>query len=457
MAEKRIIHNNYDMILEKMVDGLFTVDENRVITYMNKAAEVILGYKKEEVTGKTCDFLKSPTCMGAILANKDGKCPLFSEKEIVRKRCVITAKDGSTKYLIKNAQVVREDDGRIIGGIENIVDITHQIEKDREINLLQQELKGRRSFCKIIGNHYSMQNIYALLDLAKDSNSSVLIYGESGTGKELVAQAIHTSSFRKDKPFIKVNCAALAETLLESELFGHVKGAYTDAIRDRKGRFEEADGGTIFLDEIGDLPPSVQVKLLRVLQEKEIERVGDNTRIRVDVHIIAATHKDLPKLILEGKFREDFFYRLNVIPISIPPLRERMTDIPLLVEHFIAKFCRETGKHIITCDEDTLDILMQYNWPGNVRELENAIEYAFVTCRTDTIRLFNLPEQVRNGSQPQPVSIIQESVLQDDKQQIVNALEVTRGNKTKAAQMLGYSRVTLWKKMKKFGISNGFC
>ncbi len=452
MSIKRIFKNEYDLIIDNMVDGLFVVDKDRKITFWNKAAEDILGYKKEDIIGKTCDILKSPTCMGSKIADKYGQCSLFCNEKISRKQCIVTAKDGKTKYLLKNAQLVRDQENEIIGGVESIVDITDQIEKEREINLLRQKLKGRTSFCRIIGNHYTMQNIYELIELAKDSNSSVLIQGESGTGKELVAHAIHYSSYRKTDPFLKVNCAALSENLLESELFGHVKGSFTDAIRDRKGRFEDANGGTIFLDEIGDLPLSVQVKLLRVLQEKEFERVGDNKPIKVDVRIIAATNKDLPSLIADGQFREDFFYRLNVIPIWVPPLRERKTDIPLLVDHFVSNFCQETGKHIVSCDQNTLDKLLEYSWPGNVRELENAIEYSFVTTRGDVITLENLPRQISTFSFTDTVNHENVTDKTQEKESIINALEATGGNKTKAAELLGYSRVTLWKKIKQFGI-----
>ena len=442
-----------DDLIEHMVDGLFTVDGNRVITYWNKAAEKILGYKKNEVVGKTCDVLNSPNCMSFRMESKDGKCALFTAGKIDRKRCMVTAKNGSSKYLLKNARVLKDKQGKIIGGVENIVDITEQVEKEREIQQLRRVLKGRSSFCKIVGSHYTMQNIYELVDLAKDSNAIVLIYGESGTGKELVAHAIHHSSSRRNGPFVKVNCAALAESLLESELFGHVKGAFTDAIRDRKGRFEEAHGGTIFLDEIGDLPLSVQVKLLRVLQDKEIERVGDNRSIRVDVRIIAATLKNLQKLIDLGQFREDLYYRLNVIPMNIPPLRSRKTDIPLLIDHFMNKFRQETGKYITVCDKNVVDALLKYNWPGNVRELENTLEYAFVTCRTDTIKTHNLPEHIVNSVQLGGVKVFSNEKNRHEKTRVMQALEMTHGNKTKAAQLLGLSRVGLWKKIKKYNLS----
>jgi two-component system response regulator HydG len=442
-----------DDLIEHMVDGLFTVDCNRVITYWNKAAERILGYRKKEVVGKTCDVLNSPNCMSFRREAKDGKCALFTAGKIDRKRCMVTAKNGSSRYLLKNARVLKDKQGRVIGGVENIIDITEQVEKEHEIQQLRRELKGRCSFCKIVGSHYTMQNIYELIDLAKDSNATVLIYGESGTGKELVAHAIHQSSSRRNGPFVKVNCAALTESLLESELFGHVKGAFTDAIRDRKGRFEEAHGGTIFLDEIGDLPLSVQVKLLRVLQDKVIERVGDNRPIKVDVRIIAATLKNLQKLIDLGQFREDLYYRLNVIPISVPPLRSRKTDIPLLIEHFTNKFRQETGKQISSCDKNVVDMFLRYTWPGNIRELENTLEYAFVTCRTDTIKTHNLPEHIVNSVQLAGANQASGKNKNEEKIRVMKALEMTRGNKTKAAQLLGLSRVGLWKKIKKYNLS----
>jgi transcriptional regulator with PAS, ATPase and Fis domain len=290
-----------------------------------------------------------------------------------------------------------------------------------------------------------------MIDLAKDTAASVIIYGESGTGKELVAQAIHYLGERKNSPFIPVHCAALAESVLESELFGHVKGAFTGAASDKKGRLEEAHGGTIFLDEIGDLPLSIQVKLLRFLQEKEITRVGDNKHIKVDARIISATHKDVNKLIAEGQFREDLFYRLNVLPIMVPSLRVRKNDIPLLVDHFLKKFSQEAGKPIIKCDPKAMDILSSYAWPGNVRELENTIHYAMVTCKGDTIEPDNLPEQIVkyvlfDEKKAYTVDDIKE------KEQIESALEMAGGKMIKAAKILGYSRVTLWKKIKQFNI-----
>ena len=441
---------DYYSILENLPDGLFIVNPNRVITFWNKAAEKILGYPAEEIIGKTCDYFKSPTCLAARLLNETEKCPLFIHENIVRKRCMIKAKDGSIKYVIKHANVLKNNHGEIIGGIENIVDITEQEEAERLPHLRSQS-KDVSSLHNIVGAHDKMRELYEMIDLAKDTTASVIIYGESGTGKEMVAQAIHYLGERRSSPFIPVNCAALAESVLESELFGHVKGAFTGAISDRKGRFEEAHGGTIFLDEIGDLPLSIQVKLLRFLQEKEIARVGDNKHIKVDARIISATHKNLNKLIADGQFREDLFYRLNVIPIMVPSLRVRKNDIPLLVDHFLKKFSLEERNAILKCDPKVMDILSSYVWPGNVRELENAIHFAFISCKGDTIEPHHLPEQIVKHvlfgeKKAYTVDDIREKV------QIESALKMAGGKMIKAAKILGYSRVTLWKKVKQFNI-----
>jgi transcriptional regulator with GAF, ATPase, and Fis domain len=306
--------------------------------------------------------------------------------------------------------------------------------------------------------------------MAAESDANVVIQGESGTGKELVANAIHHASNRKDKSFVKVNCAALTETLLESELFGHARGAFTGAYRDHQGKFEYADKGTIFLDEIGEISPAMQAKLLRVLQERVVMRVGDNREIPVDVRVIVATNKNLRSLVSKGKFREDLFYRLNVFPIHIPSLRERATDIPLLIIHFIEKFKSRTGKQIESCSTDVMRILMSYCWPGNVRELENIIEHAFILCRSKEIQVIDLPHElrvsaVREGICAEKISGIIQTIptsrihFQKESNRLsisreVLEQELTRhgGNKTATARALGISKVGLWKKMKKMGM-----
>ena len=296
-----------------------------------------------------------------------------------------------------------------------------------------------------------MQKVFDLILNSARSDFPVIIYGESGTGKERVASAIHRFGNRRKGPFLKVNCAALSESLLESELFGHVKGAFTGADRLRKGRFEVAHGGDIFLDEIGDLPLSTQVRLLRVLQEKEIERVGDQTPLKVDVRVVSATHRDLREFIENGQFREDLFYRLNVIPIHIPPLRERKEDLPLLIDTFINDLRVKTNKKINAVSREAMDAVWAYSWPGNIRELINALEYAFVICQKETIDVTHLPEPV--------VSTEVEKSLLDSydekasgKDQVIAALKQAHGKKNEAAKILGISRQALWKRIKNYGI-----
>lgn len=332
---------------------------------------------------------------------------------------------------------------------------------------------GREDFVlskRIIGHDEKIKSIYRMIRLAADSMVNVMVTGESGTGKELVADAIHFLSARRDKPMVKVNCTALSESLLESELFGHVKGAFTGAVKDRAGKFEEADGGTLFLDEIGEISPSLQVKLLRVIQEKTIERVGDNRPIRVDMRIIAATNKDLRRIVQREEFREDLFYRLNVFSIHMPSLRERPLDIPRLCDHFVDQGNRNTGKQIKGISKDAMRLMMQYPWPGNIRELQNAIEYAFVLAQNSMITREDLPEMVVRGEgaygnpekrkDPDTTELSPERVMRKtrggrlniSKKQLEAALESHGWNQSQTARTLGISRVALWKKMKKLGL-----
>jgi transcriptional regulator with GAF, ATPase, and Fis domain len=303
----------------------------------------------------------------------------------------------------------------------------------------------------MIGVSAAMRRVFDLVENAAQSDAPVIIYGESGTGKELVARAIHEAGLRSQKPFVKVNCAALNESLLESELFGHVKGAFTGAIREREGRFEAANGGNIFLDEIGDLPLATQVKLLRVLEEKVVERVGDNRSIRVDVRIISATNRNLSHLMEKGSFREDFFYRINVIPIWMPPLRERLEDIPPLAESFFHRVQMKSGKPIQAISRAALDALMNYHWPGNVRELRSCFEYAVVACAGPSIEPEHLPAQLQKA---RPVKTEPAAVLGNleelKKERLVKALQEAGGNQSEAARRLGISRTSVWSQMKRF-------
>lgn len=297
-----------------------------------------------------------------------------------------------------------------------------------------------------------MVKVFNLIENAAKSDAPVIIYGETGTGKELVANAIHELGDRKNGPFVKVNLAALSENLFESELFGHVKGAFTGALHTRKGRFELAHKGDIFLDEIGDLPEFMQVKLLRVIEEKVIERVGDNKPIPVDVRIISATNRDLERLVEEGKFRRDFYYRINVIPIYLPPLRERKEDLPLLVEHFIRRNRLKTGKNIYGVSEEVMDLFYEYSWPGNIRELRSVIEYAFVVCNDEIIQKEHIVSLIKKNIKNNTPEIELKSTDELEKIRLIDALNKCNGNKSKAAKMLGISRVTLWKKLKKYNL-----
>jgi transcriptional regulator with PAS, ATPase and Fis domain len=354
---------------------------------------------------------------------------------------------------VKNASILKDTSGNILGAVETITDITEIIEKESEIEAFRQVLRSKDGFHGLIGVSTSMRRVFDLIENAARSDAPVIIYGDSGTGKELVSKAIHDIGERNQNPFVKVNCASLTESLLESELFGHVRGAYTGAYRDRVGRFESAHEGDIFLDEIGDLPLSTQVKLLRVLEEKTIERVGDSEPIPVDVRIISATNKNLEQLVGEGLFRKDFYFRINVIPIHLPLLRERVEDIPLLAEAFFRQMKLKSGKNIQGISKDAMETLMRYEWPGNVRELKSVFEYAFVTCQHNMIQPSHFPSTLlkpgNRRTRNKPLSINMQEI---EKRELIEALEKTGGNKSKAAEFLGISRVTVWNRMKRFNI-----
>ncbi|MEJ5301042.1 MAG: sigma 54-interacting transcriptional regulator [Thermodesulforhabdaceae bacterium] len=451
----------WQTIVNTMMDGLMVVDVDGKIVFVNRALEEMSGYRKEELIGKSCQILECDTCLEAIRKGGTKHCALFMEQQVRRCRCTMKRKNGEPLPVLKNAVVLKDDKGQIVGGVETLTDLRESVAKEEEIARLRRHLNREDGFEGIIGKHPSIQRVFELIVSAASSDAPVIIYGESGTGKELVAAAIHRLSSRRFGPYIKVNCAALNEHLLESELFGHVKGAFTGADRTRVGRFEAAHRGSIFLDEIGDIPLGTQVKLLRVLQEKEIERVGDHRPIAVDVRIISATNKNLKVLIEQGRFRDDFYYRIAVIPIMLPPLRERKEDIPLLVDHFASRLCLKTGKDITGISHDALARLMEYHWPGNVRELINVLEYAFVVCPGGQIMIRHLPPSFENMHGMGSLEGVKHAairkngssrVLALDKETILNVLKETGGNRSEAARRLGISRITLWKKMKNFRI-----
>ena len=442
-------------IVDTIQDGVMVVNPEGAIISVNRGFEEITGYRKDEVLGKSCAILNCNDCAIAR-SNHHGLhwCVLFERGKLKKQKCLLYRKDGRAVHIVKNASVLKDEAGEVIGAVETMTDITDLIEKETQIETYRKELDGEDRFYGMIGQSAPIRHLFGIIENAAISDAPVIIYGESGTGKELVARAIHEAGLRAGKPYIKVNCAALNESLLETELFGHVKGAFTGALRNRVGRFEAAGGGNIFLDEIGDLPLSTQIKLLRVLEDKVIERVGDHQPIKVDVRIISATNRDLPGLIARGEFREDFYYRINAIPMRVPPLRERTEDIPLLARSFFNRLQLKSGKKIQGISNDALDVLMKYRWPGNVRELKSAFEYAFVSCQGETIAPEHLPMTILEKQTAHSALVPVKASLDDiKKQRLVRALEEAGGNQSEAARILGISRTSVWNQTKRFGLS----
>lgn len=443
------LNNYWKTVVDTIQDGVMIVDINGTIVSVNKGLEKITGYTKTELIGKPCLTLDCNICK--IIRGSEGEhwCNLFRDGAVEMRRCVLMKKDKSYIHVLKNASLLHDTEGKVMGAVETMTDITEIIEKDTQIEVFRRELLEEDRFHGILGVSAPMQRVFDMIANATQSEAPVIIFGESGTGKELISKAIHDVGKRKLKPFIKVNCAALNESLLESELFGHVKGAFTGAYQSREGRFEAAQGGDIFLDEIGDLPLSTQIKLLRVFEEKIIERVGDNNPIHIDVRIISATNRDLTQLVDQGAFREDLFYRINVIPITVPPLREREEDIPILAEFFFRRIQLKSGKKIEGISNDAMGTLMNYSWPGNARELKSAFEYAFVTCHEALIQPYHLPPAIFHKKKPETKKkpFNREEMK---RRQLIDALEQSRGNQSKAARILGVSRVTVWNQMKRF-------
>ena len=452
--QSKVFSQYWDMVVDLIHDGVMIVDMNGNIVSCNHALTEMTGFSREEVMNQPCSILQCSSCK--MVRTPEGKhwCRLYTIGDIKNQKTKLIRKDKKELHVMKSASVIKED-GKIIGAVETLTDITELMEKEHQIEEFKRELQSEYTFEGMVGVSSKMQRTFDMIANVAVSDAPALIIGESGTGKELVARAIHENSERKNKPYIQVNCAALNESILESELFGHVKGAYTGAYQDRKGRFEVANGGDIFLDEIGDLPQSIQVKLLRVLEEKVIERVGDNHSIPVDVRIITATNRNLKRLVEEGTFRSDFYYRINVLPIDLPPLRERKEDIPVLAQMFYRRMQMKSDKTIFGISPKAMQALVNYPWPGNVRELKSAFEYAFVTCNENSIGIEHLPPDIsasRNETveNPQKTAV---SLNDHKKQALLQALDQANGNKSKAAKILGVSRVTVWNQMHRFGIS----
>ena len=442
-------------MVDVMADGVFTVDPNGQIVAWSAGAARITGYSSQDVVGKTCHVLEGQNCKGFSKLTEFMENPSPYPWGICNQECKVLGKDGRELYLYGNVSVLRNEQGVVMGAVGTFTDLTSFILSNEKIAVLEEQTKSRGAFQQLVGKSQVMQEVFRRLRLAAQSDVSVLVTGESGTGKELAARAIHALSSRKDLPFFAINCSAIPETLLESELFGHVKGAFTGAIRDKAGVFQAADGGTLFLDEIGDTSQLLQLKLLRVLQEGEIRRVGDERAIKVNVRLITATNKKLKQILASGEMREDFYYRIRVFEITMPPLRERREDVPLLVNHFIDDYSKIYQHPVVGMAQDAMQHLVKYSWPGNVRELQNAIEHAFVTVEGDCLTLLDLPSEIRSleinslhTTSHSPIS----SEDEEERNKILAALRQTKGRKLEAAKLLGISRVTLWKKLQKFAI-----
>ncbi|MBN2399608.1 MAG: sigma 54-interacting transcriptional regulator [Candidatus Aminicenantes bacterium] len=433
-----------EAILESISDGVFTVDRNWLVTSFNRAAEQITGVKRKEAIGRHCSEVFRSSMCGADCALKK---TLKSGRPVIGKSGYIVNAAGNRIPISVSTAVLRDSSGKVVGGAETFRDLS-------EVEALRQELEGRFHVGDLSSCSPLMQRVFEVLPAVAASPSTVLILGETGTGKELVARTIHALSSRNDKPFIAVNCSALPDTLLESELFGYKAGAFTGANRDKPGRFALAQGGTLFLDEMAEISPMLQVKLLRVLQDRIYEPLGATRSETADVRIIAATNRDLLEQTRKKQFREDLYYRVNVVRIELPPLRRRTEDIPLLVGQFITRFNRLQRKAVQGIAADTLSLLMAHDWPGNIRELENVIERAFILCAEGEIRISHLPAELTTFSaRAGRKSAVRSAHDILDAQAIRSALERHHGNRSAAARELGIHKTTLFRKLKKLGLS----
>lgn len=427
------------VILDSITDGVFTVDREWRITSFNAAAEQITGVPHDEAIGKQCcDVFRANICENECALRQT----IDTGQPVVNKAIYIINAEGRQVPISISTAVLDNGEGEIVGGAETFRDLSL-------VEDLRKEIEGRYTFSDIIGRSPAMQSLFDLLPVVAASDSTVLINGESGTGKELVARAIHNLSPRKRRRFVAINCGALPDTLLESELFGHKAGAFTDARKDKPGRFAIADGGTILLDEIGDISPAMQVRLLRVLQERVYEPLGSVDPVDVDVRVITATNRDLSMLVEQGDFRADLFYRIDVFRIDLPALRDRREDIPLLVDHFISRFNRLQNKDVAGVTDEVLNVLMRCDFPGNARELENAIEHAFVLCRSGFIELRHMPREILRCSGLPTMNAGPGATLESiEALHIADALRRHSGNRKAAAEELGIHPSTLRRKIK---------
>jgi PAS domain S-box-containing protein len=432
---------HYQIILNSIAEGVFTVDSEWRVTSFNKAAEEITGIPGEEAVGQLCyEVFRANVCeAGCVLRHT-----MMSGKPIRNMPIYIVRADEKRIPISVSTSLLRDGDGRVVGGVETFRDLT-------VIHELRKELEKQHSFGDIISKNENMRRLFSILPHVAQSDTTVLIEGASGTGKELFARAIHNNSGRKKGPFVAVNCGALPDTLCESELFGYKAGAFTDAKKDKPGRFALAQDGTIFLDEIGDVSPTVQVRLLRVLEQRVYEPLGSTRTVHANVRVITATHRDMEEMVRQGKFRKDLLYRINVIKLSLPPLSERREDIPLLVDHFVARFNHLTGQEALGLTQEAMAALMLHDWPGNVRELENAIEHAFVMRKEALIRLRDLPAHLvpENHTMLVPTGL---TLKEMEKRAIQEALERNDWKRVATARELGIDKNTLRRKIKRLNI-----
>jgi PAS domain S-box-containing protein len=432
LVEKIASRENLTRVLDNLKEGIIAHDMNRHIFFFNAEAERVTGYSRNEVLGRDCHDVFEGRFCGQRCSFCDGQPVLVDRIEYP---LTINTKTGEQRRVEFTATMIRNDSDAFVGVVASFRDMTELLE-------LQRRSGDTAGFANIIGGDRKMRMVYQQIVDVAEYDFPVHLFGETGTGKELVAGAIHNQSRRGGAPFVPINCGALPEGLIESELFGHVKGAFSGAIRDKKGRFELADGGTVFLDEVAELTKPLQVKLLRFLQEGTFEKVGGERTISVDVRVISATNKNLKKEVRNNHFREDLFYRLNVIPIHIPPLRERRTDIPLLADHFLAQVAQISGNPVPRIAEDALSAMMDYAWPGNVRELQNAVQFAIVRCSGEVITTRDLPLELQQVS---GTALRRGPSRKLDTRTVRRALIKTGGNKARAARELGVGRATLYR------------
>ena len=436
------------IILDNLDVGIFTVNRGGLITFFNQAAEKVTGYKRDQLLGtRYASIFESEAAPDVRMLKEsidDGKTRSTSN-------CRMVTSEGATIPIRANYMALRNEKGSIVGGLATIHDLTL-------IHQLNQAVRDRYTFHDMIGKSPDMQKIFEMVTVVADSNATILIEGATGTGKDLLASVIHTASRRSELPFVKVNCAAIPDNLLESELFGYVKGAFTGADRDKPGRFELSDGGTIFLDEIGDLPLALQAKLLRVLEDKEFYPLGSRHTKKVDVRIISATNRELEKLVEKKLFREDLFYRLNVMRIKLPSLKDRREDLPLLIAHIVRKLYAPRENPPPGISEEVMEVLLNYDYPGNVRALENILEHALIVCREEMIKAVHLPVILQDQKavrQADQIVFGSATIETEDgeREKIIEMLKRFKGHRTKTAKALGIDRTTLWRKMNKYGLT----